>query len=125
MRDKDFYPLGAYNDPSAPYNQPYYEPEPFNAEVQQTLHKIVEVYTDQYIREDDGEGYIDYDLSEVDWTNEYHDNDHYTPLQLIELYKKELETKLDLTVDKKERKWVEHMIEECSKWEEVETDIYG
>lgn len=117
------YPLGAYNDPYAPYNWPENEPEAFAAEVQQTLHKNVEIYTDQYIKEGDPE-YYEYDLSEVDWDSEYHDNDHYTPLQLIELYKKELETKLELTEDKAKRKWLEHMIKECSNWEEVDTEVY-
>lgn len=110
---------------SAPFNQPENDPIPFNAEVQQTLHKVTEVYTDQYIAEWDGEQGIDYDTCEVDWSNEFYDNDHYTPIQLIELYKKELETKLELTEDKREKKWIEHMIEECSNWEELETEIYG
>lgn len=123
MRDSDYYPAGAYNDPNAPYNWPENDPKPFDCFVSQTLSKTSEVYTDQYIAEDDGEGYVDYDLCEVDWVNEYHENDHYTPIQLIELYKKELETKLELAESKKEKKWIEHMIEECNGWTEDDYEM--
>lgn len=120
------YPPGVSDrTPDAPWNWPENDPEPFDAEIQQTLHKVVEVYTAQYIAEGDDEGYVDYDLSEVDWPNEYSNDGHYTPLELINMYKKELETKLELTESKAEQRKYKHLIEECSNWEEVETDIYG
>ena len=125
MKDRDYYPAGAYNDPNAPYNWPENDPEPFDAEVQQTLHKIVEVYTNQYIAEWDGEQGIDYDLSEVDWPNEYSNDNHYTPLELINLYKKDLEIRLEKTEKQNEKNILKHLIEECSNWEELETEIYG
>ncbi len=125
MKDRDYYPAGAYNDPYAPYNWPENDPEEFDCFVSQTLSKTTGIFTDQYIAEWDGEQGVDYDLSEVDWPNEYHANDHYTPLQLIELFKKELESKLELADNPKEQKWCKFMIEECSNWTEDECEICG
>ena len=120
------YPPGVSdNTPGAPWNYPENDPIPFDAEVQQTLHKVVKVYTDQYIAEWDGDQGIDYDTCEVDWHNEFYDNDHYTPIQLINLYKKDLENRLKKAEKQNEKNMLKHLIEECSNWEELETEIYG
>lgn len=135
MRDRDYYPAGAYDDPSAPYNEVNIPYKDFEISYSQSLSKSVIVATDKYIPgacgadyEADEDGvhafgwHDDDDLSEVNWTEEYRDNDHYTPLQLIELFKNYLEEQKAKGLVFKTPKFTDHLIEECSDWVEDEID---
>ena len=120
----DYYPAGAYNDPSAPYNEVSIPERDFDVNVCQTLEKYVTVTTDDYIPEyDDWDRSVHYDTSETNWLEAYNDNDYHTPLQLIELFKQCLEENLKNGVVFKSPKYTENLIKECEGWEEVETDI--
>lgn len=136
MSEADFYPAGAYNDPSAPYNEPLIPEKEFEVTCSQSLSKTVTVTTSNYIPgasgvdyESDDEGgccavewYDPDDTSDTDWDEEYHDNDHYTPLQLISLFKQHLENELARMEDVKDSRRIKHLIEECSDWNEDETE---
>ena len=120
----DYYPAGAYNDPSAPYNEVSIPERDFDVNVCQTLEKYVTVTTDDYIPEyDDEDRSVHYDTSETNWREVYHDNDYHTPLQLIELFKQCLEENLKNGVVFKSPRYTENLIKECEGWEEVETNI--
>lgn len=120
----DYYPAGAYNDPSAPYNEVSIPERDFDVNVCQTLEKYVTVTTDDYIPEyDDWDRSVHYDTSETNWKEVYHDNDCHTPLQLIELFKQCLEENLKNGIVFKSPRYTEDLIKECEGWEEVETDI--
>lgn len=120
----DYYPAGAYNDPSAPYNEVSIPERDFDLNVCQTLEKYVTVTTDDYIPEyDDWDRSVHYDTSETNWLEVYHENDYHTPLQLIELFKQCLEENLKNGVVFKSPKYTENLIKECEGWEAVETDI--
>ena len=131
MRDRDYYPAGAYDDPNAPYNSIDVPEKDFEVTCSQTLSKSAIVTTDNYIPggygvDEDG-GYQDPDdTSDTCWADEYHDNDHYTPLQLIELFKAHLEEELksDAVAKEKISKY-KHLISECEDWSEDETDYEG
>lgn len=64
MCNPDYYPMGAYNDPNAPFNEPT-DPDPIEVEckVSVTLQKAVIVETDNYsIDYDEESGNYDIDL---------------------------------------------------------------
>ena len=130
------YPPGAEHDPNAPYNQVDVPEKEFDVTCSQSLSKTVTVITNNYIpgasgvdyEPDDGGGYCAVgwhdpdDTSDTNWADEYHDNEHYTPLQLIELFKKHLENELIRMGEVKNERWIKHLIEECSDWTEDDTE---
>ena len=128
MAEKDYFPAGAFNDPSAPYNQSTPDEEEFTVTVSQTLSKTVSVYTNQYNPvidkdEDTGYGFMDYDTSDTDWEEVYHDNDYHTPLQLIELFGKYLDHMLNKkTVVSFSPSFLKHLRDECQEWTEDECE---
>ena len=137
MSEADFYPAGSYRDPSAPYNQPDIPEEEFEVTCSQSLSRTATVWTSNYIPgasgvdyEPDGEGgycasswHDDHDTSDTNWAEEYHDNDHYTPLQLIELFREHLEAELNNSnIPQNRVNKYKHLIEECEGWSEDETE---
>ena len=143
MRESGYYPPGAEFDPSAPYNQSDPDDMDFDVTCSQTLSKTVTVTTNNYIPgaegvdyESDDEGgcyavpyHDDPDTSDTNWAEEYHDNDHYTPIQLIGLYKETLKEQLkswegmdEIPSAKAQIRRIEHLIEECEGWTEDETE---
>lgn len=143
MSAADYYPAGAYNDPSAPYNQSDPEEKEFSVLCSQTLSKSATVLTDDYTPGDSG---VDYepdgeggyyssawqdpdDTSNTNWEAVYHDNDHYTPIQLIQLFKKCLKRHLEIWKETEDTKVgkiiikkIEHLISECEGWTEDEVE---
>ena len=147
MRESGYFPAGAEFDPSAPYNQSDIPEKDFEVTCSQSLSKTVTVCTDNYIpgasgvdyeRDDEGGTYAspwhdEDDTSDTNWAEEYHDNDHYIPIQLIKLFKERCELELksldnsdtfELTPSfYKKKKWeLKHLIEECEGWIEDETE---
>ena len=127
----------------APFNQPDPDEMDFDVTCSQSLSKTVTVVTNNYIpgasrvdyEPDDEGGYCatayhdDPDTSDTNWAVEYHDNDHYTPIQLIGLYKESLKEQLkswegmdDMAPAKAQIKRIEHLIEECEGWVEDDTE---
>lgn len=120
----------------APWNDPVIPDKEFDVTCSQTLSKTVSVLTNNYVpgasgvdyEPDDEGGYYASgwhdpdDTSDTNWADEYHDNDHLTPLQLIELFKQYLENDLNRMGEVKNEKWIKHLIEECSNWTEDETE---
>lgn len=124
MRDRDYYPSGAYEDASAPYNQVDPPEKEFNLTVSQTLSKSVEIVTDNYIPEVDYEtGHVYVNTSETNWREVYEERGH-TPLQLIQLFKRYLQNMLDdkVTVSKSPS-CINLLIEECDNWVEDDCEI--
>ena len=130
------YPLMSQSEwESAPWNKEETPEKEFDVTCCQTLSKTVTVLTCNYIPgasgvdyEYDPEGSVAVgwqdpdDTSDTDWAKEYHDNDYHTPLQLIELFKQYLENDLNRMGEVKNKRWIKHLIEECSDWTEDETD---
>ena len=149
MSEKDYYPAGSYSDPSAPWNEPVVPEKEFEITCSQSLSRTATVWTDNYIpgasgcdyEPDDEGGYCACgyhdpdDTSDTNWGEEYSENGHYTPLELIEKYKDELSEALKKLEEygkslhsKKPYWWMqrkrnlEHLIEECEGWIEDETE---
>lgn len=142
------YPPGAEYDMNAPYNQVDVPEKDFDITCCQTLSKTVTVVTNNYIPgasgcdyEPDGEGGYcacgwqdPDDTSDTNWSNEYKENDHYTPLQLIQMLKVRVEKELkelELSpIDSRhpymkaaEVRKLKHLIEECDDWCDDETEF--
>lgn len=119
MYDNYNYPPGA-DTSDAPWNQPTIPDKEFEVSVQETLCRISEIVTDNYIPGyRDEEGYWeDDDTSDTDWEKEYKEQ-HHTILQLLaelkEMAEKELKT---LSKADYKREWkLKSIIEDCEGWE--------
>lgn len=135
MRESGYFPAGAEFDPSAPYNQSEPEDMDFEVTCSQTLSKIDTVTTNNYIpgasgvdyeTDDEGHPYAmpwhdDPDTSDTNWAEEWHNNDHYTPLQLLGLFRECLMQMNSNGVVFKSPAIDFHLIKECEDW--VEDDV--
>ena len=148
MIESGYYPPGAEFDMNAPYNQAEIPEKEFDVTCVQTLSKQTTVLTSDYIPgasgcdyEPDGEGGCSSigwqdpdDTSDTNWSKEYSENGHYTPIGLIGVLKerliKELKELENSPVDSKftykkqqDIRKIKHLIEECDDWNEDETEI--
>jgi hypothetical protein len=133
MYDNYNYPLGSDNEDS-PWNREPIPEREFDVTISQSLSKGVIVHTDKYQPEVDKEvGAVYADTSDTEWAEVYKE-EHYTPLQLIEMLKERCEKELkelesiketdkpySLMVEKRKLK---HLVEECSEWSNDETEIF-
>ena len=137
------YPTGVSDStPDAPWNQVDVPEKEFEVTCSQSLSRTVSVWTSNYIPgasgvdyEPDGEGGYcacgwqdPDDTSDTDWSKEYDECGYKTPLQLIQLFKVELEKQYNecnvaTSEGKIEARRLKHLIEECECWNEDETDF--
>lgn len=123
MRDRDYYPAGAYDDPNAPYNEVVVPNKTFNVLISQTLSKDTEVTTNDYTPRFDEEEGPYADTAYTNFENAYME-EHMTPLQLIEKFKEFLTKHLpDPVVDLTEYKKWKKLISECDGWVEDELTV--
>lgn len=121
--ESDYLPLGATHDLRAPYNQCDVKPTERDIVVEFTLSKLTPTSTTNYYCEgDEYEGFYEV-LEDVDWRDEYN-NQHYTPLELIDMYKKELEEKKKTLSNTYQIRQIEKIIAECESWDEEFNDAY-
>lgn len=122
MKESGYYPLGAEFDPRAPWNEIEVPDRKFSVTCSQSLSKQVDVVTSNYtIQEDDQEQWID--TSGTNWNEEYHASKHYTPLELIGLFKKVLQNCLEIGCFYKSEKHTQHLMAECENWVEDDLEI--
>ena len=96
----------------APWNQPEPAPKDYDVTCCQVLSKTVQckVYED-----------------EENWGDVYHENDHYTPIQLIQLFKETLHQQLEgweglEELTPRNVASIKYLIEECKNWIEDEVE---
>lgn len=116
-----------FDSSKAPWNQKDQKELEFQCLCSQTLSKTVPVFTNDYslLYEEEVNNV---ETGNTDWAEAYHDNDHYTPVQLIALFrdtlKKQLETWKNVentSVGRAHIGRINHLIEECEDWVEDET----
>ena len=130
MIESGYYPPGTEFAPSSPWNEPAIPEKSFDVCISQTLSKSTRVITDDYCPEEDCDedgSYMTANTSDTDWAAAYN-KDHYTPLQLINLFKESLSEELNSITNKsnpdlKRKKYLEKLISECSDWTEDETEV--
>lgn len=130
MSEADYYPAGAYLDPSAPYNEAVIPEKEFDITVSQTLSKTASITTNNYIEAFDDETNSYYvDTEDTCWKEEFENNDLHTPLQLIHILQEYLQKELDSMekvsysvehINKKRR--LTDLIEECKDWCDDDTE---
>lgn len=125
MRDCDYYPAGAYNDPNAPYNEVELPDIEVSCEVSITLtKKDAPVFTDNYIVALVDEGYKGYEV--LDSYQELADKyaaQHYSLTGLLDELAKYIRGELQGDISHSRRNELERMLEDCQDWEEGDTDI--
>lgn len=129
MSEADFYPAGAYNDSSAPYNEPLIPEKEFEVTCSQTLSKTASIYTDDYIPQcdegcEDGIGYHDEwtDTSETDWKKAYNDV-AMTPLDIINACETLAKHLLEQGITHIGHLYMKELIEECQDWNEDDYEV--
>ena len=123
MKEADYYPTGAYNDPDAPWNQPVIPERDFDVTVSQTLSRDVKVTTDNYRPEyDDEYGYAYANTEDTDW-KEVYGQQHLTILELLGDYKLRLENLKMVLADEKEIKRINYLLSECEGWMEDDFEV--
>lgn len=128
MSEKDYYPAGAYNDPSAPYNEPCIPERSFDVDVVFVVSKTrVQVQTSDYVPEvvSKDEQYVEpIDTSNTDWRAAYNECGHYTIPEMLETLKVYAENDLK-NCKPKSYAWyrMKHLIESCQGWV-VEEETY-
>lgn len=111
MNESGSFPTGTEYNPFAPWNMKRPNLHNYTATVSQTLSKYVNIESVESSKQD------------VNWKDEYHDNDHYTPLQLIEIFKRYLEQDILRFGDAINKNWYKHLVKECSGWVEDDYEI--
>ena len=124
MSEADFYPMGAYKDPSAPYNQVNIPDRDFDITISQSLSKDITVCTNRYNPEyDDEDGRTYFNTEDTDWTEVFKENGYHTPLQLIQLLGEVLQKDLEHGIVYQNPRVTQELINECSSWIADETEI--
>lgn len=135
MRDSDYYPAGAFNDPYAPYNECEVPEHDFDIEVTVTLKKNCTVTTNDYIpgasgcdyeQDEDGCHAMGWqeedDTSGTDWNKAYKES-CYTIPQMLEALKKYVEREIDerKAIGERVPNKLKQLLEDCTGWEEDDT----
>lgn len=122
MKESDYYPNGAYNDSSAPYNEPYVPERDFAIDVEYTLCKQVDVTTNDYqpeFEEETGQTYAN--TENTDWEDAYGESGHYTILEMLAELKKYVEQDISTTGEHNPKgRALKLLLEDCQGWTMLE-----
>ena len=146
MRESGWYPPGTEFKADAPWNQVDVPEKEFDVTISQSLSKSVTVVTNDYIP---GASGVDYepneeggysacgwhdpdDTSNTAWGKAYRE-EHYTPLDLIDLLCKKCKQELNELENlgsedapyyyAQKKRELEHLIDECECWTEDECEV--
>lgn len=111
MRERDYYPAGAYDDPAAPWNEVEQEEIERECEAYFEVRKTLDIATQEYVRY----GFDDtVDTSFTDWRSEYSDR-HYDPVELIGALADVVRQYADVPLREKAR--IRRLLNEAEGWE--------
>lgn len=123
MRDSDFYPMGAYLDASAPYNEVEIPEKEFEVAISQTLSKSTSIWTNQYQPEYDEEtGHTDADTTYTDWKKAYQDV-AMTPLEIINVAEKIAKALMEEGKTIFAGVYLKDLVEECQDWQDDDYEV--
>lgn len=124
MSVRDYYPAGAYDDPSAPWNEQVIDPKEVECHATITIETDVLVKTDQYqshIDDEDGSTYYEFDG--VDWEDEYNKS-CITISEMLNELKKYVEQDIANTGKNTGRgRYLKRLLNACQGWNVIETEI--
>ena len=114
------YPMMSMSDwERAPFNEQEIPEETFEMTCSQSLSKTATVTTENYVP---GSYEDEPDTSDTNWAEEWHNNDHYTPLQLLGLFKECLRQMNSNGIVFKSPAFDSHLIKECEQWTEDDVE---
>ena len=123
MSEKDYYPEGAYSDPSAPYNEVEYPERDFDMAVSVTLTRDATITTNQYnAYMDDEDGHTEYETDNIDWKDEY-ESQYWTIPQLLDKMCGLLEKWKPEKIERADKYLYERIMDESTGWEQEETEV--
>ena len=124
MRESDYYPAGAYNDPNAPYNEPLVPDRNFDLNVIVTLSRDVEITTNNYspeFDEEDGRTYANTENTE--WDDEYKEK-CYTIPKLLEILKGYVKQDLERYKGSRHKEiQLKEILDACDGWTVDELEV--
>lgn len=128
MSYKDYYPMGAADDPNAPYNQQENKELSFDIYIEYSLAKSsVNVTTCDYGFEMTGEEYHEFPVvctDETDWEKAYNDSGHFTIVEMLNELKEFVQAELPNTSKGSGRySYLMRLLDDCQGWTEELTDI--
>jgi len=113
MRDRDYYPAGAYNDPNAPYNEVEVPDIEVTATVNIAMTKDIVVTTDQYTMDEEGHRELLTSYSDIE---ELIGKQHKSIPELLGELVRYINDELAGGVSGS-RKWeLEQMLDDCDNW---------
>lgn len=124
MRESDYYPVGAYSDPNAPYNQVEVPEKEFEVTISQTLSRTVTVTTNDYQPEYDEEDGSTYANTEnTDWQKAYENYD-FKIQDLLEELKGYVQSDMAMTGPNTGKgRHLKRLLEACDGWIEDEYEV--
>lgn len=113
MRDRDYYPAGAYNDPNAPYNEFELPDIEVTATVNIAMTKDIVVTTDQYTMDEEGRTELLTSYSDIE---KLIGKQHKSIPELLGELVRYINCELAGGVSGS-RKWeLEQMLDDCDNW---------
>lgn len=123
MKESDYYPAGAYSDPSAPYNEQPVPERIFDVHVVQILSKDDKVCTSDYTPEIDEEnGHVYANTENTDWNKANRDS-NYEPIDIINACKCIAQWAIDNGTSRIGKYTLEDIVDACNDWEVDETTV--
>ncbi len=120
MREGGYYPPGTEFSSMSPWSEKDAPEKQFNVLCSQVLSKTVKCTTSNYaLQVEDNQ----IDTSDTNWANEWSENDHYTPIQLINLLKDFITKDLIYGDSKYSKEHLEHLLKECDGWVEDDCEF--
>jgi len=124
----DNYPLGARNDPRAPYNQKEPPELEFEVTISQTFSKTVKVKTSDYVEEEDWDDLgnckcVTPNTQDTNWVGIYQEQ-HFTLQDLLGELKSMAQEKFSQVGEHTSQgKYLKSIIEACDDWHNDETEV--
>ena len=135
MNESGYYPMGAENDPRAPWNETENTPREFGVEVECYLTKQSSIESsdyDEYAEKDeDGTWISEVTTDDIEWESEWAEQ-HHSVTDLLDMLAMRLQNELDeaeadktlTSVERKRRvRRLRNLISECEGWEESELSV--
>jgi hypothetical protein len=125
MKESGNFPMGAAEDPAAPYREETIPELKFDVTISQTLSKTVTVKTDDYIPVKVGNPCVRIhpDTTNTDWRQAY-ENEHFKIQDLLQELKEYAKSDLAMSgVNTNKGKYLKKLIEACDNWIEDDYEI--
>ena len=123
MRDRDYYPAGAYDDPNAPYNEVSYPERDFDIQVTETVLRKTYITSDNYnLWYDDEDGHTTVDTDPVEFAKCYEEQ-CWSIIELVDHMRGLLEKWKPTEITRKDKEEYDRIREEADGWEAVDMEI--